>query len=115
MERLNGALTFLNEYSDREAQHLDFVELSARGSTFNQWKMMGTLLWIHGKRACFAEISAVLANRIFRSGLRKDRTVVRWLSSVLDFWILNMRQFHNHRRHQAYARGWHCLNGMLLF
>ncbi|KAN0129585.1 hypothetical protein V8E53_012581 [Lactarius tabidus] len=24
-------------------------ELSARGSTFNQWKMMGTLLWIHGK------------------------------------------------------------------
>lgn len=56
MERLNGALTFLNEYPDAEAQQLDYIELSARGSTFNQWKMMGTLLWIHGKRAYFAEI-----------------------------------------------------------
>jgi hypothetical protein len=51
MERLNGAPIAPNKFPDRDAQRLDFVELSARGSTFNQWKMMGTLLWIHGKRA----------------------------------------------------------------
>ena len=41
-------------------QHLDGTAAwLTQGSTFKDWKAMGTLLWIHGKRAYFSDLLAL--------------------------------------------------------
>lgn len=89
MERLNGALIVLDKFPDREVQRLDFVELSARGSTFNQWKMMGTLLWIHGKRAHLLSSPTPLWSWLIASFIAGSGKTVLWCADY--HWALGLR------------------------
>ena len=68
----------INHNIASKAHHNGTAEWFFRGSIYSQWKLTGSLLWIHGKRALhLASAKRQHLNLCFYSGIREKCSLVR--------------------------------------
>jgi hypothetical protein len=71
-----------------EAHHSGTAEWFIHGDTFEEWKMTGTVLWVHGKRAWLAHLLFVFhvdANRPLDVVAGSGKSVLSYVSPMSYF------------------------------
>ena len=84
---------------------------------FSEWSSKGSVLWIHGKRACLSLIVAswVLIYSLLQSGFRKNYSPVcrPWFFRLMLLRALH--QLRDYSGHRSQVHKWISIDGILLF
>ena len=69
--------TSINQNTACEAHRSGTAAWFLEGSIYNEWKMTGSLLWIHGNRMVFHRFPTHATDNLwFRSGIRQEYSLV---------------------------------------